>query len=120
PPRIRVNDEDGIRIVRFVDRQLFDEPTVRVVAEQLFAALPRSGPIALILDLSGVDLVSSSMLGKLILLQRRADSSGGMLRLCDLTEGVLGVLRTTNLDRLFAIDHDLAEAKEAFRAPRRS
>lgn len=115
PARIDITDQENIQIVRFRDRLLTDDPTVRAVCDQIFAALPtQRRPIYLILDFSGVAQVASSLLGKLILLQRRIDSSGGKLRLCELGETVQGVFRTTNLDRLFAIDRDRREAMEAF------
>lgn len=112
--RIDLNDADGVRIVKFRDRQVFDDRTVREVADQIFAATPSTGPIRMILDFTGVDLVSSSLLGKLILLQRRVDASGGMLRLCEMSNVVRAVFKTSNLDRLFAIDRDRREALEAF------
>jgi anti-sigma B factor antagonist len=112
--RIDLAEVDGVRVVRFLDRQLFDERTVREVADQLFAAVPSAGPIRLVLDFSGVDLVSSSLLGKLIILQRRVDASGGQLRLCEMSNTVRSVFKTSNLDRLFAIDRDRREALEAF------
>jgi anti-sigma B factor antagonist len=68
----------------------------------------------LILDFSSVDLISSTLLGKLILLQRRVDGTGGKLRLCEMSGTVRSVFKTSNLDRLFAIDRDRREALEAF------
>ena len=65
-------------MIRFQDRQLFDERTVREVADQILAALPNDGsPIRLVLDFSDVNLVSSTLLSKLILLQRRVDDLRG-------------------------------------------
>ena len=112
--RIDLSEVDGVRIVRFRDRRLFDENTVREVADQVHAATPDTGAIRLILDFAGVDLVSSSLLGKLILLQRRVDASGGKLRLCEMSGVVRAVFKTSNLDRLFAIDRDSRESLEAF------
>ena len=106
-PRIEVSETEGILVISFRDRLLFDDRTVREVADQLGAALPNDGkPIRVVLDFSGVDLISSSLLGKLILLQRRVDGSGGKLRLCELSPTVQSVFRTSNLDRLFAILRD--------------
>jgi anti-anti-sigma regulatory factor len=53
------------------------------------------------------------MLGKLILLQRRADAAGTKLRLCELGDAVRSVFKTTNLERLFTIDRDSRAAMEA-------
>src|SRR5215472_13524220 len=115
-PRIQVSQADGVQVIRFMDRQLFDERTVREVADQILAALPNDGgPIRLVLDFTDVNLVSSTLLSKLILLQRRVSTSGGKLRLCELSPVIQQVFRTSNLDRLFSIDRDQRAALETFR-----
>jgi anti-sigma B factor antagonist len=116
--RIDCSEEAGVRIVRFRDRQLFDEPTVREVTDQILAQLPKageqsSGTFRLVLDLSGVELMSSSMLGKLILIQRRVQALQGTLCLCELSSNIQATLRSTNLDRLFKVTRDRREALEA-------
>jgi anti-sigma B factor antagonist len=114
-PRISQSEADGVPVIQFVDRRLFDEPTVREVSDQLFAYLPRDGkPIGLIVDMSNVEMISSAMLGKIILLLRRIESTGGRLCLCGLRPVVQDVLRTTNLDRLFQVARDRREARETF------
>lgn len=114
PPRIALEHEDGIPVVRFFDRQLMDDRVVREVGEQIDAALRPGTPLALIVDFSGVSMISSAFLGRLVLLQRRAMSSGGLLRLCELAPAVRDVLKTTNLDRVLTITRDRREAREAF------
>src|SRR5207253_8975504 len=114
-PRIQVHETNGIKVVRFLDHQLFDERTVREVADQIAAALPNDGsPIRLVVDFSDVNLVSSTLLSKLILLQRRVEASRGKLRLCDLSPIIQQVFRTSNLDRLFSIDRDQRASIETF------
>ena len=116
PVRIQVNDADGVKIIRFNDHQLFDERTVREVSEQIAISLPSDGtPIRLVLDFSEVNLISSSALSKLILIQRRIDATRGKLRLCELSPILQQVFRTSNLDRLFAIDRDLRTSLEALK-----
>ncbi len=114
--RLEVRDaEGGVKVVRFNDRQLFDERTVREVAEQIAAAMPNDGsPIRLVIDFTDVGLISSSLLSKLILLQRRVDSSHGKLRLCEMSPVLQSVFRTSNLDRLFTIDRDLNGSLSTF------
>ena len=114
--RIQVNEADGVQVIRFLDHQLFDERTVREAADQVLGALPNDGrPIRLVLDFTDVNLVSSTLLSKLILLQRRVATSGGKLRLCEMTPMIQQVFRTSNLDRLFTIDRDQRAALESFR-----
>ena len=105
--RVDVTVQDGVQVVSFRDRLLFDDRTVREAADQLNAALPADGKsIRLVVDFAGVDLISSSLLGKLILLLRRVDGGGGRLILCELTPTVQSVFKTSNLDRLFRIVRD--------------
>jgi anti-sigma B factor antagonist len=112
--RIQLNDVAGIKIVRFNDQQLFDERTVREASEQISINLPSDGtPIRLVLDFSEVNLISSSALSKLILIQRRVDATRGKMRLCELSPILQQVFRTSNLDRLFAIDRDQRTSLEA-------
>ena len=115
PTRIRVDDTDGIKVVRFEDHQLFDERTVRELSDQIAAALPNDGsPIRLVVDFSDVSLISSTFLSKLILLQRRIDGTRGKLRLCEMSPMIEQVFRTSNLDRLFKIDRDQRTAIDSF------
>jgi anti-sigma B factor antagonist len=114
-PRIQVSEANGVLVIRFTDRQLFDERTVREVADQILAAVPNDGsPIRLVLDFTDINLVSSTLLSKLILLQRRVVASGGKLRLCELPPVIQQVFRTANLDRLFTIDRDQRTALDTF------
>ena len=114
PTRIQVDDVDNAKVVRFNDRQLFDERTVREVAEQISIALPTDGtPIRLVLDFSDVSLISSTLLSKLILIHAgltpRAASSASASSRPVLSQ----VFRTSNLDRLFTIDRDQRSSLKA-------
>ena len=113
--RIQVNEADGVKVIRFQDNQLFDERTVREASDQIAAALPNDGsPIRLVVDFSDVGLISSTFLSKLILLQRRIDQTRGKLRLCEMSQIIQQVFRTSNLDRLFKIDRDQRTAIDSF------
>ncbi|HMB02244.1 MAG TPA: STAS domain-containing protein [Isosphaeraceae bacterium] len=114
-PRIDVREIDGVKVVRFRDRHLFEERTVRDVAEQLAEVLPNDGsPIRVVLDFTDVALISSSFLSKLILLQRRVEASHGTMRLCEMSNVLESVFRISNLDRLFHIDRDQRAALAMF------
>lgn len=105
--RIEVGEAERVQVISFRERLLFDDKTVREVSDQVNAALSNEGkPIRLVLDFAGVDLISSSLLGKLILLLRRVDGGGGRLILCELSPTVQSVFKTSNLDKLFRIVRD--------------
>ncbi len=111
--RLRVDRGVNQVIVRFLDRELFDDATVRSVSDQLLRLTEEmtSGSV-LVLDLSGVYSVSSNLLGRLILVHRRLQASGSRLVLCELTENVAALLKSASLDRFFHIYHNRTEALE--------
>ena len=116
--RIDVRDVDDMKVVRFHDHYLFDDKTVQEVAKQIAEILPDDGSsIDLVLDFSGVALVSSSLLSKLLLLQRRIRVADGTLRLCCMSNDVWAAFRTSNLDRLFQINHERPIALFSRRGP---
>ncbi len=109
--RLRVETIDNVVVLHLLDPRIFDEKVVREVGEQIQAALPAgSEPIRVILDFGQVEMISSTFLGKLILLLRRAETSGGRLRVCELNPTIQSIFRVSNLDRLFGIDRDLRES----------
>ena len=112
---IELREVDQVKVISFKEKHLFDERTVKEVSDQIAASLPNDGsPINLILDFSDVALISSSLLSKMILLQRRIELTRGKLRLCELSSVIESVFRTSNLDRLFKIDRDRRASIEAF------
>ncbi len=112
--QITLENEDGVPVVRFLDRNLLDEALVRAIHEQIDASLQPGEPIGLILDFSNVSMVSSAFIGRIVLLHRRAAASGGLLLMCELGPAVRDALRTTNLDRVLKIVRDRREAREMF------
>jgi anti-sigma B factor antagonist len=114
PRRIILEDEDGVPVVRFLDRNLLDETIVRAIHEQIDASLRPGEPIGLILDFSNVSMVSSAFIGRIVVLHNRAGASKGLLVMCELGPAVRDTFRTTNLDRVLKIGRDRREAREAF------
>jgi anti-anti-sigma factor len=80
--------------------------------ERLLGVLHRGGSL-LILDLSGVVSCDASGLAVLIGTQRRAGLLGGAVRLAAPSPPVAKLLRSTGLDRSFAIYPDLSGALAA-------
>jgi len=64
----------------------------------------------IVVDLSGVDFLDSAGVGVLVGLFKHARLRGGRARFCGLTPGVRLVLELIQLDRIFEIYDDAAEA----------
>jgi anti-sigma B factor antagonist len=100
-------------IAMLLEEQLIDEILVQKVASQIHELLQDGGPQHLILDLSRVWIVCSSMLSKLITLNKKVQSAGGTLRLCGVSPRLYEVFAITKLNKLFAIYDSRQQALES-------
>lgn len=72
-------------------------------AESEFAALVRDGAKKVVLDLSGVEYVTSSGLRTILMLFRAIQNQQGTLKLCGLTPFVAQVFDVSNFSAVFEI-----------------
>ena len=92
-------------IVRLLEERLVDERIVQGLANQLSELIQKEGRSNLILYLSDVMIICSSLLGRLITLNKQVQTAGGMLRLCGISPRIYEVLAITKLNKLFDM-HD--------------
>lgn len=94
-------EDEGAVVVTFLRRQLTDEDNIEQIGEALFALLEKDAQSRIILDLSQLDFVTSSVLGKFITLHRRLHRQGGAMALCCLQPNVRETLRASRLLEYF-------------------
>ncbi len=90
-------------VVCFKSRLLNDEENIEQLGQELFSLVEQSNWLKLALDLTNVEYLTSSVLGKLITLHRKLHRSQGKLVLFGLSEGVDAILRTSKLLTYFAV-----------------
>ncbi len=110
-----VRDDGDVTVVTFTETNLESESVVQSVGDSLYALVDR-GRTKLVLDFSKVRFAISTMLGKLIGLNRRISAQHGHLAISGLSPYMQTVVETSRLDHLFPIYHDEDQAIEAIRA----
>ena len=78
-------------------------------------ALVQEGTKRLLLDLAGVEYVSSAGLRSLLVLAKTAKGAGGSLALCGLTPTVREVMCISGFDNILPMATDRAAAMELFK-----
>jgi anti-sigma B factor antagonist len=73
------------------------------LGEELYAVVGRPDCRKLVLDFSNVDFLSSAMLGKLVIINRKMKEKGGALRLCSVCPNIRLIFKYTVLDTIFDI-----------------
>jgi anti-anti-sigma factor len=110
-PGLRIRIIERTAIVHFLDSEiLFEEAVVQAIGDQLDRLL-EEGYTRLLLNFGGVRYLSCALLGRIAELQRkRVDPVRGHIQLCGLDPLLRDVLRITQLDRVFDVCGDEAEA----------
>ncbi len=68
----------------------------------------------LIMDLGNISFIDSSGFGALLSLMKSARTNSGMLRICNITPGIIKVFRLLQLDRVFEIYDSREECLKSF------
>jgi anti-sigma B factor antagonist len=112
--RLQVSDIGDVTVVHFVDRKILDEVNIQELGQELFDLVERENRSKLLLNFSTVEFLSSAALGKLITLDKKVKSHGGMLKLSNIRPEIYEVFAITKLNKLFDIKDNEADALEAF------
>ena len=105
---------DGVDVVAPAGR--IDTTTVGALEQRLSALLAAPRP-RVVIDLSGVDYISSAGLRVLLVAARRVQQSGGQLALCAMGDAVRQVFQLAGFVPLFTIRQTRAEAVTQLAAP---
>lgn len=97
-----------IRVVGLTGR--FDEMAAPEVDAALHSVLQEVSPPQIVVDLAGVEYISSSALRILMMLSRAVTRSNGRLALCGLSPFVAEVFEIGNFNSLFQVYSDRGAA----------
>lgn len=112
--RLDVSEFGDVTLVRFRDQRITDDRKVDQIARELYHLVEEGKRTKLIVSLKSVACLSSSALGKLITLDKKATARGGELKLANMCPDVSLIFSVTRLDRLFDIENDEKSALAAF------
>ena len=110
---IRQGEQDGIITIELLGR--LDELATTEV-EEAFTAILNDGAMRVVLDLGGVEYVSSSGLRVLLMLAKAMTNRTGLLKLCCLSPFVAEVFEISNFTQLFEVYQTSEGAVQSFPA----
>ena len=112
--RLEVEHIGDVTVVNFVDRKILDEQNIQIIGEQLFSLVDEEGWRKILLNFGNVEYLSSAALGKLITLNKKLQTAGGKLILCNIDPQIHEVFEITKLDKFFNIQKEEQAALQAF------
>jgi anti-sigma B factor antagonist len=111
---IDIESVNGVTVVAFLDRKILDQAAIQKLGDDLIALVEQDGCSSLVLDFRIVEFMSSAIIGKLIILDRKASEKGGKLVLCNLSPEIKEVFVITQLDQVFDLKDTREEALAMF------
>ena len=114
--RLDVSDVGDVTIVRCRDRKITEAFGIDEIGQELFHLVEREDRKKLILSLASVDSLSSTTLGRLITLNKKAAARGCAIKLSSMNDHISLIFSVTRLDSLFDIEKDEHHALAAFGA----
>ena len=113
-PGTKVRQHKDIVIVELLDKEIIDEAATNDIAELLFSLVADKPPVKLLLNFEQVRQLGSSMLSILVMLNRRIENSGSVIKLCGINSILHELFSTTRIDSLLDICEDEEQALLSF------
>jgi anti-sigma B factor antagonist len=114
PARLLIQTIRDVTIVNFQDASILDTAQIEQIGEQLYDLVDGRARRKIVLDFTKVRFLSSSALGILITLRKKADAIKGQIALCALREEIREVFKITKLEKVFKIYGNEDEALLSF------
>lgn len=93
--------------------KIFDEK-IQEVGQALYSVVDDDRECNIIVDFRNVNYFSAAAFGKFITLNKKAETAGGKLVLCNIDPQNYEMFEITKLNKLICIQHDRTSALEAF------
>lgn len=110
PRYFSVAEQGDVAVVTFSMTHISDEDNIEDLGHELFGLVEQFECRKVLLNMHGVEYVTSSVIGKLITLHRKLHRSEGQLVISDLSPGVSEVLQAARLMSYFKVVPSQAEA----------
>ncbi len=113
--RVKITRQADVTVAELVDKKILDEISIADISQQLEAVVAGATKPRLVLDFAAVAHMSSSMLGKLITLNKHVRERQGQMMLCNVQQAIYEVFVITRLSEVFHVtqtrDQAVAEMK---------
>ncbi len=115
---LKVRKRGGVALVSFKTSRVREPAEVRQLEDEFIELVDGLGMTKIVLNFENLSFMSSSVIGVLVRLYRKATSQGGDVKLCSIEPQIYEVFKIMRLDRLFDFPSSEREALKAFQKAR--
>jgi anti-sigma B factor antagonist len=113
---VLINQSEGITVALIRMASITDGQSIEEIGRTLFDLVDNRDVKKLIVDFRTVSFLSSSMIGVLVQLHKKAQSIEGQVVLCGLRESLMKIFKITRMDRILTFAKDEKEAASKLKA----
>jgi anti-sigma B factor antagonist len=103
-----------VLVVYFTDSRMLDDPRIQQIGTELTAVVERCETGKLLLNFEEVKFMSSAMLGKIMLVQKKCKQGDVKLKLCNISGDIMEVFKMMRLHKVLDIYKEEAKALSSF------
>ena len=111
---LRTVEHEDVLVVYFTDVKILDDARIQQVGSELNEMASQAVGGRMLLNFQGVQFMSSAMIGKLVLLNKKCKQDKIQLKMCGITSNVAEVFKIMRLNKVFDIYKDEEKALKAF------
>jgi anti-anti-sigma factor len=110
---VRIDQVQGVCVVRFNRRTILDPLAIAAVGERLLALASQTARCSLVLDFASVESLPSGMMGNFVALRQAVLAAGGRLAFCNVDAFLRHIFAICNVPRDIPVYEDEAAAVKA-------
>ena len=112
---LRTQMVEDVLVVYFTDAKILDETRIQQIGQDLTSSAASAGQNKkMLVNFQGVQFMSSAMIGKLVLLNKKCKTDEVVLKMCAISPNVMEVFKITRLNKVFEIFDDQDKAIKSF------
>ena len=104
---------DDVLVIRFTSPRILSDVMIAQIGHELIKLADQANG-KLLLDFSGVAFMSSAMIGKIVLLNKKCKASNTVVKLCNIAPSIMEVFEITRLNKVFSIYDSVDVAVKSF------
>lgn len=111
---ISAEENGDVLVIYFNDNKILDEAKIQQIHNELNEQLGEVRAGKLLLNFERVTFMSSAMIGKIILLNKKCKAADVKFKLCNISENVMEVFKLMRLNKVLDIQKDEEKALASF------
>ena len=112
-PELVSQHKDDVLIVQFTSQKILSDVLIAQIGREVLE-LADEADGKMLLDFQGVTFMSSAMIGKIVLLNKKCKQNKITIKLCNIAPSIMEVFEITRLNKVFSIYDSIDDALKAF------